>query len=175
MSAPFVAEIRMWGCNFAPRGWAACDGQLLPISQFTVLFSLIGTYFGGNGTTNFQLPQLQGSAPVGWGQGSAGTNYELGQAGGEASVALTTALVPPHTHALQADARPARLQDSSPLNSLGRTTPAIYKAVSGAAQPQPLALGAVLPNGGGNPHNNLMPFQAVNFCIALQGIYPQRP
>ena len=175
MSSPFVAEIRMWGCGFAPNGWAFCDGQLLPISQNTALFSLLGTYYGGDGKSNFALPNLQGNVPMHWGQAQAGSTYDLGEASGDAAVTLTQAEVPPHTHALQADARPADLNNPSPQNSLARSTPGfIYKQPAGAATPQALSPGAVGSAGGGQPHNNVMPYLTLNFCIALQGIYPPR-
>jgi microcystin-dependent protein len=165
----------MFGCGFAPKGWAFCDGQLLPISQNTALFSLLGTYYGGDGKSNFALPNLQGNVPMFWGQAQSGTMYDLGEASGESTVTLTQAETPPHTHALQADPRSATLNNPSPQNSLARSTPSsIYKQPAGAATPQPLAPGTVQPAGGGLPHNNLMPYLTLNFCIAMQGIYPPR-
>jgi microcystin-dependent protein len=174
VSAPFLAEIRMFGCTFAPRGWAFCDGQVLPISQNTALFSLLGTTYGGDGRSNFQLPNLDGCVPMFWGQAQSGTTYDIGEASGQATVTLTQAEVPQHTHALQANPRPADLDNPSPQNSLARSSPFIYKQPAGAATPQPLAPGTVGPAGGGLPHNNLMPYLTVNFCIALQGIFPPR-
>src|SRR5919205_1020681 len=100
MSNPFVAEIRIFGFNFAPKGWATCDGQLLPLSQNTALFSLLGTFYGGNGKSNFALPDLQGSVPMFWGQGQGLSNYDLGQQGGEETVTLLTTEIPGHTHTL---------------------------------------------------------------------------
>lgn len=165
----------MWGCGFAPRGWAFCDGQLLPISQNTALFSLLGTFYGGNGASNFALPDLRGNVPVSSGQSQSGTTYDLGETGGQPTVTLLQSEVPTHTHALQASAHEANLNNPSPQNSLARSTPAfVYKQPSGAATPQALAPGTVQPAGGSMPHNNMMPYLTLNFCIAMQGIYPPR-
>ncbi len=175
MASPFVAEIRMFACNFAPTGWAFCNGQLMPLSQNTALFSLLGTYFGGDGKSNFGLPNLQGNAPMHWGQAQSGSLYNIGQTGGEAQVTLLQTEVPPHTHSLEGSPRPADLDVPSPQNALGRSTPAeLYKQTSGAAAVQALAPGALAPVGFQQPHNNMMPFLTLNFCIALQGIYPPR-
>lgn len=174
MSSPFVAEIRIWATNFAPTGWAFCDGQLLAISQNTALFSLLGTTYGGDGRTTFALPNLQGAAPMHWGQGPGLSLHDIGESGGASTVTLLQTEVPQHTHSLQADARPADLNNPSPQNSLARSTPVIYKQPAGAASPQPLAPGVLGAAGGSHPHNNMMPFQTLNFCIALQGIYPPR-
>jgi microcystin-dependent protein len=175
MSAPFLAEIRMWACSFAPTGWAFCDGQLMQITQNTALFSLLGTNFGGDGKTTFGLPSLQGAAPMHWGQARSQTVYTIGQLGGEPTVTLLESKVPSHTHALQATPRNADLDKPSPQNSLARSNPGyIYKQPAGAATPQALAQGAVVAAGGSQPHNNMMPYQTLNFCIAMQGIYPAR-
>lgn len=175
MSNPFLAEIRIFACNFAPTGWAFCNGQILPISQNTALFSLLGTYYGGDGKSNFALPDLQGAAAMHQGQSPGGSLYELGQTGGETSVSLLSSEVPDHTHNLQASARSADLDNPSPSNALARSTPGmIYKQPAGANAPQPMANGILTPSGGGQPHNNLMPYLTLNFCIALQGIYPPR-
>lgn len=164
----------MWGCNFAPRGWAFCDGQTLPISQNTALFSLLGTTYGGDGRTNFSLPNLDGSAPMFWGQAPGGSLHDLGEAGGEQAVTLLESEVPAHQHALQAEPRPANLDTPGPANSLARATPAVYKQPAGAAALQAMSPGTVSPAGGSLPHNNMMPFLTLNFCIAMQGIYPPR-
>ena len=175
MSSPFVAEIRMFAGNFAPKGWAQCNGQLLPISQNTALFSLLGTTYGGDGKSNFALPNLQGSAAMHWGQSTTGTQYFIGQTGGETSVTLLDSEMPQHTHALQASAHVANLNNPGPANALARSTPAmIYKVPAGAAPPQPLAPGVLTPAGGSQPHNNLMPYLTLNFCIAMQGVFPPR-
>jgi microcystin-dependent protein len=171
-----LAEIRMWGCAFAPNGWAFCDGQTVPINQATALFSLLGTSFGGDGRSNFMLPNLQGAAPMNWGKLSqSGNYYNLGQPGGEQTVTLSQLQVPPHTHALQADPRAGDLNTPGPQNSLARSTPAsVYTTSQSAGTPQPISPGAIPAASGGLPHNNLMPYQTLNFCIALQGIYPPR-
>jgi microcystin-dependent protein len=170
---PFLAEIRIFGFNFAPTGWAFCNGQLIPLSQNTALFSLLGTTYGGDGKSNFALPNLQGAAPMQPGQSPGTSLYDLGQTGGETAVTLTASEVPGHTHSLQASARTADLDAPGPANALARSTPGyIYKQPAGAATPQPLGAGVLTPAGGSQPHNNLMPYLTLNFCIALQGIYP---
>ena len=174
MSSPFIAEIRIFPFNFAPKGWAQCNGQLIPISQNTALFSLIGTYYGGNGTTNFALPNLQGSSAMHWGQSPGGSPYTIGQAGGRQYTTLLDSQMPQHTHSLQATARIADLSSPSSQNALARSTPAyIYKQPAGAS-PTQLAPGTVTVAGNGQPHNNMQPYLTLNFCIALQGIYPTR-
>jgi microcystin-dependent protein len=165
----------MWACNFAPRGWAFCNGQIMQITQNMALFSLLGTNFGGDGKTTFGLPSLQGATPMHWGTAPSGITYAIGQSGGQPTVMLNESQVPSHNHSLQASARPADLSAPGPQNSLARSTPAyIYKQPTGAAPPQPLANGAILPAGGGVAHNNVMPFQTLNFCIAMFGIFPPR-
>jgi microcystin-dependent protein len=175
VSSPFIAEIRIFPFGFAPTGWAQCDGQLLPISQNTALFSLIGTSFGGNGKSNFGLPNMQGSVPLQWGQGPGLTDRILGEAAGEPTVTLDYTEVPAHTHALQASAHNADLDNPAPTNALARSTPSyIYKQPAGANAPTPLANGNISTAGSSQPHNNLMPYLTLNFCIALQGVYPAR-
>jgi microcystin-dependent protein len=175
MTNPFIAEIRILACNFAPFGWAFCNGQIMPISQNTALFSLLGITYGGDGKSNFALPNLQGAAPMHCGQSPGTSLYNLGQSGGQASVTLLSSQAPAHTHALQASARDADLDSPGPQNALARSTPGhIYKQPAGAATPQPLANGTLSPAGGNLPHNNLMPYLTLNFCIALQGIFPAR-
>src|SRR6516162_7592221 len=159
MSNPFLAEIRIFGFSFAPKGWAMCNGQLLPLSQNTALFSLLGTTYGGDGKSNFALPNLQGDAPMFYGQGPGLSLHDLGETGGSQIVTLLESEVPSHQHALQALPRNANLDNPGPNNALARSTPAmIYKQPAGAANPQPLADGSVTPQGGDQPHNNLMPF-----------------
>ena len=176
MTDPFLAEIRIFPFNFAPKGWAACNGQLIPISQNTALFSLLGTTYGGDGKSNFALPNLQGNSAMHWGQGAGLSSYFIGENGGEANVTLLQTEMPGHPHALQADARPANLNNPSPNNSLARSTPAmIYKTPASNPPLQPMAANVVTIAGGSQPHNNMMPFLTLNFCIALQGIFPQRP
>lgn len=175
MADPFVAEIRIFGFNFPPTGWAFCNGQLLPISQNTALFSLIGTFYGGDGKSTFALPNLQGSAPIHQGQGSGLSQYDIGQNGGSATVTLATSETPVHTHSLNASSDPGDLPAPAPDRSLAGSQPFIYKQPLAAAPPEPLASQAVGVTGGSQPHNNMMPFLTLNYCIALQGVFPQRP
>jgi microcystin-dependent protein len=171
---PFLAEIRIFPFGFAPVGWAQCNGQLMSISQNTALFSLLGTTFGGDGRTTFGLPNLMGNAPMAPGQGPGLSLHDLGESGGETTVTLLQTEVPAHAHALQADPRPATLNNPAPQNSLARSSPDIYKTPSGAATPRPLSPNVLGTSGGNQPHNNLMPYLTLNFCIALRGIFPAR-
>ncbi|MGE9008466.1 phage tail protein [Leptospira interrogans] len=174
MADPFVAEIRILACNFPPKGWATCDGQLLAISQNTALFSLLGTTYGGNGASNFALPNLQGNAPMQQGQSTTGTFYDLGQTGGSETVTLLQTEMPSHNHAIQGNINPANLATPSPARSLARTSPGqAYTAT--LTNITPFASNAIQLNGGGTPHNNLMPYLTLNFCIAMQGVFPARP
>lgn len=169
MSEPFIAEIRIFAGNFAPRGWAFCNGQLLPVSQNTALFSLIGTTYGGDGRTTTALPNLQGRAPMHPGRGPGLTSRRLGQRGGTEMVSLSEAQMPNHTHSLMTSIEDGDRR--SPGNSsFGRGT-ALYGP--------PNNLGAMDSNtlansGGSQPHNNMQPFLAINFIIALTGLYPSR-
>lgn len=171
MSEPFVAEIRIFAGNFAPRGWAFCNGQLLPISQNTALFSLIGTTYGGDGRSTTALPNLKGRAPMHPGRGPGLTSRRLGQKGGVDQVTLTEAQMANHNHSLMAANAPAEQQDPS-NNSLARSVNGtIYRATGTLVQLNERAL----PNAGGSQaHNNLQPFLAINFIIALVGLYPSR-
>ena len=176
MSEAFVAEIRIFPYNFAPHGWAFCNGQLLSISQNTALFSLIGTYYGGNGTSNFGLPNLQGSIVLNQGQGPGLSNRVLGEIGGENSVTLTVAQIAAHNHLPNAKltsntADPLGLIWGNPATV--RPAPKFFASTIGTGLVQ-MDVGAIALAGGGQPHNNLMPYLALNFCIALQGIYPSR-
>jgi microcystin-dependent protein len=170
---PFVGEIRVFGFEFAPDGWATCDGRLLPIGQNTALFSIIGTIYGGDGRTNFALPNLQGRAPMFWGTGPGLTEHYVGEAGGEGDVTLLGSELPVHQHALRASGARGQLRAPDTTHALASSQLALYKQPR-AAKPQPLAPEAVGESGGSQPHNNMMPFLAVNFCIALQGIFPPR-
>jgi len=175
MSDNFLGEIRIVGFNFAPTGWAQCDGQLLPISQNTALFSLLGTQFGGNGTTNFALPNMQGSAPVDQGQGSGLSPYFIGQSGGQSTHTLLSTEMPSHTHVPQALAANGDQTSPGPATTwaeskVGRQSLPLY-AASGASSMSPSALSLT---GGSQPHNNLPPYLTMNFIIAMQGIYPAR-
>ena len=175
---PFVAEIRMFPFNFAPKGWAFCDGQLLPISQNTALFSLLGTVYGGDGKSTFALPDLQGSAAlhVGGNQPGPGlSSYFLGQESGSDSITLLVSEIPLHTHTIMASGNPPPANAGTPdgteiARSSGATVYLQAPANMGAMAPQALS-----PAGGSLPHNNMMPYLTINFCIALQGVFPARP
>ena len=175
MADPFVAEIRIFPFNFAPRGWAACDGQLLPLSQNTALFSLLGTTYGGNGQSNFALPNLQGSAAMFSGQGPGLSLRELGEQGGTESVSLLISEMPLHTHVVNAKAAGG---NANPTDMVWGTSSAAKAAANfyAPAAPAPVAMnaGASGITGGSQPHNNLMPYLTLNFNIALQGVYPPR-
>jgi microcystin-dependent protein len=173
---PFVAEIRIFGFNFPPTGWAFCNGQVLPISQNTALFSLLGTTYGGNGKTTFALPDLQGNAPMHRGQGPGLSLHDLGETGGSQFVTLLESEIPAHSHALLASS--AAADEEGLKNPSGaapgkeQTTAPIYGALS--SNVVSLAPQALTPAGGSLPHNNLMPYLTLNFCIALQGVFPPR-
>ena len=175
MSDQFVAEIRIFGFNFAPTGWALCNGQLLPISQNTALFSLLGTTYGGDGKSTFALPNMQDSAPMHPGQGPGLSLHDLGEQAGEPFVTLLESEMPAHSHAMLASNLPADQGAPTATRSLARSAnAAIYVPGSPApalVQMNPTAIG---PAGGSLPHNNMMPFLTLNFCIALQGIFPPR-
>lgn len=174
MADPFVAEIRMFPFNFAPKGWAWCDGQLLPLSQNTALFSLLGTTYGGNGKSNFALPDLQGRAPMHPGQGPGLSLHDLGETGGSDTVSLLESEIPSHSHTERADTAngPAEANSLSPSGSkfLGVTNRAMY----GIGQQVMMSDLSLAPAGGDQPHNNLQPYLTVYFCIALQGVFPPR-
>ena len=172
MSDPFVAEIRIFPFNFAPTGWAQCNGQLLPISQNTALFALLGTFYGGDGKSTFALPDLQGSAPLFWGQGQGLSNYDIGQIGGSEFVTLLESEIPAHTHAMRGIITPATLLTGAPTTGFARAVGGnVYKAASADTFLAPQALS---PAGGDQPHNNMQPYLTLNFCIALQGVFPPR-
>lgn len=174
MADPFVAEIRIFPFNFAPRGWAWCDGQLMPLSQNTALFSLLGTTYGGNGQSNFALPDLQGRAPMHPGQGPGLSLHDLGESGGSDTVTLTTAEMPAHSHALRASSEAA--EEATP--GAGRVQArsrggSVYQTDAGGDKTQMAAQAAAIA-GGSAAHNNLQPYLTFNFCIALQGVFPPR-
>jgi microcystin-dependent protein len=172
MSDQFVAEIRIFPFDFAPVGWAVCDGQLLPISQNTALFSLVGTTFGGDGKTTFGLPNLQGNAPMQQGQGLGLSARDLGETGGEASVTLLQSEIPVHSHALRADA--IDLGDTNEVSSSASFAQSKGGTLYQTSNDVTLGQQALTVAGGSQPHNNLQPYLAVNYCIALQGIFPAR-
>jgi len=172
MSDPFVAEIRMFGGNFAPTGWAQCNGQLLPLSQNTALFSLLGTYYGGDGKSTFALPNLQGSSPIGQGQGAGLTDRSLGEAAGSPNITLLQSEIPAHSHNLNAYADDlADINIPSPSVILGTTA-----GLNLYGTPSNTTLNAQDTSlfGSSQPHNNQQPYLVVNFIIAMQGVYPPR-
>lgn len=173
MADPFVAEIRIVGFNFAPKGWAFCDGQILPISQNTALFSLLGTTYGGNGQSIFALPNLQGRSVMQPGQGPGLSLRDLGETGGSETVTLLESEIPSHSHALNANALPGSATLAAPTQGLSRSGGgSAYKATP--TPTAPMAGQAVTPNGGSQPHNNMMPYLTMNYIIALQGVFPPR-
>lgn len=177
MSDQYLAEIRMVGFNFAPVGWALCNGQILTISQNTALFSLLGTNFGGNGTTNFALPNLQGLAPMGSGNGSGLSPRLLGEQGGEEYVTLRTPQMPGHSHGVACIGGGGSINSPiAPANAVwasdgGRGAPPLY---AGASTNVAMNTAALQNAGKGSPHPNMQPYLAVYFIIALQGAYPPR-
>ena len=173
MSNPFVAEIRIFPFNFAPTGWAFCNGQLIPISQNTALFSLLGIMYGGDGKSTFALPNLQNSAPLFWGQGPGLSLYDQGQTGGSDAVTLIQTEMPVHSHQASGASGSG---PTSPANNTwgpgtGRTPPPTYVDGSPNVIMSPIT---VAIGGGSQPHNNMQPYLTLNFCIALQGVYPAR-
>jgi microcystin-dependent protein len=173
MADPFVAEIRVFPFNFAPKGWAWCDGQLLPISQNTALFSLLGTFYGGDGKSTFALPDLQGRAPMHPGQGPGLSQYFLGETGGSETVTLLESEMPAHNHTANASAGSADLQSPGPLNVLAEADGPVYKHDQFGAVVT-MAPEALTPAGGSFPHNNMQPYLTLYFNIALQGVFPPR-
>jgi microcystin-dependent protein len=179
MANPYVAEIRIFGFQFAPKGWAMCNGQLLPISQNTALFSLLGTTYGGDGKTNFRLPNLEGDVALQAGQGPGLSPYLLGEQTGSPTVTLQTTELPSHTHGVNADSGIAN--SASPSGNLYKEgqipgAPAIAIAsYNNSSQPHvnlnPVTIGF---SGNSAPHNNMMPTLVLNYCIAMQGVYPPR-
>jgi microcystin-dependent protein len=173
MADPFVAEIRIFPFNFAPKGWAWCDGQLLPLSQNTALFSLLGTVYGGNGKSNFALPDLQGRAPMHPGQGPGLSLHDLGETGGSETVTLLVSEIPSHAHTLRAN----NTNGDSPSpgnNSLARTGTSNTYQQNSSANLTAMAVESLPPAGGSLPHNNMMPYLTLYFNIALQGVFPPR-
>jgi microcystin-dependent protein len=174
LANPFVGEIRIFGFNFAPIGWALCNGQLLPISQNTALFSLLGTQYGGDGRSNFALPNFQGCAPLNWGNGAGLTPRVIGESGGEETVTLTVEELPAHTHALNCVDAPG--DQNVPAGRawasahVGNNKIAMYSNSTNAA----MRSAALAAAGNSGPHNNMPPYLVLNFCIALVGIYPAR-
>lgn len=177
MANPFVAEIRIFPFNFAPKGWAFCDGQLLPLSQNTALFSLLGTTYGGDGKSTFALPNLQGNAPMHPGQGPGLSLHDLGESSGSDTITLLESEIPAHSHAANCLTGTAGDSDTAILwaKTVGASrqqAPPNYASTGPpSAQMNDRAIG---PAGGDQPHNNMQPYLTLNFCIALQGVYPPR-
>lgn len=170
---PFVAEIRIFPFDFAPRGWAFCDGQLMVLSQNTALFSLLGTTYGGDGRSNFALPNLGGSAPMHPGQGPGLSLHDLGETGGAETVTLVQSEMPAHPHTLRGNNTLGDIP-SPAGNALARYANAYQQDTTTPANLVPMAAPALPPAGGDQPHNNLQPYLTLTFCIALQGVYPPR-
>ena len=174
MADPFVAEIRIFPFNFAPKGWAFCNGQLLPLSQNTALFSLLGTTYGGDGKSTFALPDMQGNAPMHPGQGPGLSLHDLGEMSGSQFVTLLESEMPFHNHLVQAFPSPGNVNTGDPTLALARSKGgSAYKAAPGKSVT--MAFQEISPAGGSLPHNNMQPYLTLNFCIALQGVFPARP
>lgn len=174
MADPFIGEIRIFPFNFAPKGWAWCNGQLLPISQNTALFSLLGTTYGGDGKSNFALPDLQGRAPMHPEQGPGLSLHYLGEIGGSKTVTLLASEIPAHSHSMQygdSTVPQSNPSDALPTTSRGRRSGMVYAEVAAdkAMHPESLTIG-----GGSQPHNNMQPYLTFYFAIAMQGVFPQR-
>ncbi|MCT1398247.1 tail fiber protein [Paenibacillus sp. p3-SID867] len=165
MADPFLGEIRLFAFNFAPDGWAFCDGQLLPIAQNTALFSLLGTTYGGNGTTHFALPDLRGRVAV-----HRGTDFPIGENGGEEFHTLSDAELPSHTHQAMGSANPAN--SVLPVDRTWALSDSLtYHEVTNSF----MSPGAIAAAGGNQPHNNMQPYLVLNYCIAIEGIFPPIP
>lgn len=169
MADPFVAEIRIFPFNFAPKGWAWCDGQLLPLSQNTALFSLLGTTYGGNGKSNFALPDLQGRSPMHPGQGPGLSLHDLGETGGSETVTLLESEVPSHSHSFR-----GTTQDDNSTLPAGNYYGQLSVVYSGPSNLTTMNPSMIAPAGGDQPHNNMQPYLTFYFCIALQGVFPPR-
>ena len=174
MSDPFVAEIRMFAGNFAPRGWATCDGQLLPISQNTALFSLLGTFYGGDGKSTFALPNLRDSSPLGQGQGPGLSDYFIGQQGGSEFVTLLESEIPAHAHTLRGNFNTGDVKPPSNVRSLAASSTGFLYQSNTTTSLVNMAFQGLSVAGASLPHNNTMPYLAVTFIIAMQGVFPPR-
>jgi microcystin-dependent protein len=173
MATPFLAQITLFAGNFAPRGWAFCQGQILAVSQNTALFAILGTTYGGNGQTTFALPDLRGRVPVGPGQGPGLSNYDLGQVAGTESVTLNSNQLPAHTHTLNANSAAGSLRDPGG-NVLAKEATGQTAVYTNAAPNTALNAASVGSVGGGQPVSIVQPYLAINFIIALEGIFPSR-
>lgn len=173
MASPFLAQITLFAGNFAPRGWAFCSGQIMAISQNTALFALLGTTYGGNGQTTFALPDLRSRVPIHPGQGPGLSNYDLGQSGGVESVTLLASQMPPHSHPLNANTSAGTLRDPGG-NALAKEATGQTSVYHNAAPNTTMAAASIGSTGGGQPFTNVQPYLAVNFIIAIEGIFPSR-
>jgi len=172
---PFVAEIRIFPFNFAPKGWAFCDGQILPLSQNTALFSLLGTTYGGDGKSNFALPNMQGNAPMHPGQGPGLSLHDLGETGGSETVTILDSEMPAHSHFMRVhNGDQADHQVPGPTTSIAQSANGSAYQTTSNANLTAMAFQTITPTGGNQPHNNMQPYLTLNFCIALQGVYPPR-
>ena len=175
MADPFVAEIRIFPFQFAPKGWAFCDGQILPISQNTALFSLLGTTYGGDGKSTFALPNMQGNAPMHPGQGPGLSLHDLGEVGGSDTVTLLESEIPVHNHLINTHNLDAGgLQNPAPTVMLAKSSQGNAYQTTVNANIVQMAPQALSPAGGSLPHNNMQPYLTLSFCIALQGVFPPR-
>lgn len=174
MADPFVAEIRIFPFNFAPKGWAFCNGQLLPISQNTALFSLLGTTYGGDGKSTFALPDMEGNAPMHPGQGPGLSLHDLGETGGSQYVTLLDSEMPAHVHAFNCFNDVGEDRIPGPTEAVARSTGGLLFAPAAGAPVVQLAFQTLPPAGGSLPHNNMMPYLTLSFNIALQGVFPPR-
>jgi microcystin-dependent protein len=172
MANPFIGQLTLVGFNFAPLGWALAAGQILPLSQNTALFSLLGTMYGGDGRSNFGLPNLQGNAAIGFGQSPGLSYYDQGEVGGTQAVTLLATETPSHGHTPMSVARPATQTVPGGNSFAESTSGSVYSA--SASPLTPMSQSAISPFGGNQPHNNLMPYLGLNWIIALQGVFPAR-
>jgi len=173
MSEPFIGQIMMFAGNFAPRGWALCNGQLLSISQNSALFSILGTTYGGDGQTTFGLPNLQGRVAMHAGSGPGLTPRELGEVGGSETVTLINTQMPAHNHGLACTSNAAN-QTQAEGHILGAESASATQVYSSDQPNQMMSTFSISASGGNQPHNNMPPFQCVNYIIALEGIFPSR-
>ena len=172
MAEPFLGEIRAFGFNFPPRGWAQCDGQTLPINQNTALFALLGTIYGGDGETSFRVPDLRGRMPMHFGSGPGLSSRQIGQTGGSETVTLADAEMPPHSHGMRCsgDTGNSNVAEGNYCAEDAGFQSATYSDVPDASMGE----NAITESGGGRPHENMSPYLALNFCIALVGIFPSQ-
>jgi microcystin-dependent protein len=173
MADPFVAEIRIFPFNFAPKGWAWCDGQLMPLSQNTALFALLGTTYGGDGKSNFALPDMQGNAPMHPGQGPGLSLHDLGETGGSETVTLLESEIPAHSHGFNTSVGDANVGIPTGQQFATGIGIGLFAKANAGAHVQ-MSDQALVPAGGDQPHNNMMPYLTLFFCIALQGVFPPR-